>query len=326
MNYRGSYRKLLGNSKAALLAAIEVYNKPSFSYRDECAVILLLNAWELFLKAVLSKNGVSVFYPKTRSHPYRTLSWQDAFAKARVMFPTNVAHLPVQRNLELLGTHRDNSVHFYNAKGFELVVYSLAQTSIKNFRDLLESAFDQRLEDQVNWKLLPLGMERPLDVVHYIRGGNGVKKSSAVQQYLAELAEAVAEVEEAGQDTGRLMTIFDVKLESVKKIKDADVVVGLESTTGASGPLVVIKTQDPNKTHPLRQKDILEKISSLRGRPFTSHLLQAIVWKHDLKQKSQYCWQASEGVLTKYSNDTLTLIKSLCPLTSTRLWPISGRS
>ena len=46
MNYQGSYRKLLENSKAALMAAIEVYNKAAFSYRDECAVILLLNAWE----------------------------------------------------------------------------------------------------------------------------------------------------------------------------------------------------------------------------------------------------------------------------------------
>lgn len=294
-----------------MLAAIEVYNKPSFSYRDECAVILLLNAWELFLKAILSRNGVSVFYPKKPNNPYRTLSWQDAFNKASSMFPTNVARLPVQRNLELLGTYRDNSVHFYNAKGFELVVYSLAQTSIKNFRDLLELTFDQRLEDQINWKLLPLGMEPPLDIVEYIRGEDGVRKSSAVQQYLAELAEAVAEVQEAGQDTGRLMTIFDVKLESVKKIGDADVVVGVDATAGGPGPLVVVKTQDPNKTHPLRQKEILENIDSLRGRPFTSHVFQAIVWKHHLKDKPQYCWQASEGVLIKYSNDVLTFLKSL---------------
>ena len=44
MNYRSSYRKLLANGKAALLAAIEIYNKPRIDYRDECFVILLLNA------------------------------------------------------------------------------------------------------------------------------------------------------------------------------------------------------------------------------------------------------------------------------------------
>jgi hypothetical protein len=46
VNYRGSYRKLLGTGKAALLAAIEIYNKPRIEYRDECFVILLLNAWD----------------------------------------------------------------------------------------------------------------------------------------------------------------------------------------------------------------------------------------------------------------------------------------
>jgi len=43
----GQYRKLRANSKAALIGAIEIYNKPRFEYRDEVFVILLLNAWEL---------------------------------------------------------------------------------------------------------------------------------------------------------------------------------------------------------------------------------------------------------------------------------------
>lgn len=53
MNLRGSYRGLRSNSEAAMLAAIEIYNKPQFSYRDECFTILLVNAWELLLKATL---------------------------------------------------------------------------------------------------------------------------------------------------------------------------------------------------------------------------------------------------------------------------------
>jgi len=41
MNYRGSYRHLLRNSKAAMIAAVEIYNKPRFDYREECFTILL---------------------------------------------------------------------------------------------------------------------------------------------------------------------------------------------------------------------------------------------------------------------------------------------
>jgi hypothetical protein len=99
MNYRGSYRHLLRNGKAAMLAAIEIYNKPRIDYREECCVILLLNAWELTLKALLSKKGRSIFYPKKRNEPYRTLSWRDALSAAEALLPEDLPALPVRRNL-----------------------------------------------------------------------------------------------------------------------------------------------------------------------------------------------------------------------------------
>ena len=87
--------------------------------------------------------------------------------------------------------------------------------------------------------------------------------------------------------------------------------MGVKKAKGAAGPLTVIHTQDPNITHPLRQKEVLEKTEMLHGQRFTSYTFQAVVWKHDLKENSQYCWKATEGVLTKYSNDILTFLKRL---------------
>jgi len=40
-------------AEEALLSAIEVYNRPTFAYREETFAILALNAWELLLKAKL---------------------------------------------------------------------------------------------------------------------------------------------------------------------------------------------------------------------------------------------------------------------------------
>ena len=217
----------------------------------------------------------------------------------------------------MLGTYRDNAVHFYNAKDFGVVLYALAQTSIKNFRDLLEQAFAVKLENEISWQLLPLGIRPPIDIITYISGTHSGKMTKAVRQFLSELSEAVDSLKAAGEDTGRLLTVFNVKLESIKKIGDADVVVGVKKAQGTTGPLAVIKTQDPNITHPLRRIDIAGKknapgiIKTLHGRPFTSHVFQAIVWKYDLKSNRQYCWQAKEGVLTKYSNDMVTFIKKL---------------
>ena len=42
-----------------------------------------------------------------------------------------------------------------------------------------------------------------------------------------------------------------------------------------------------------------------------SRVFQALVWKHNLKENPQYCWRAVEGVLTKYSNEVVTLVKRL---------------
>jgi len=64
---------------------------------------------------------------------------------------------------------------------------------------------------------------------------------AATRQFLSELRSAVEEVQNAHGDTGRLLTIFTVKLESTKKIDKADVVVGVQSAGEEPGPLVIEK-------------------------------------------------------------------------------------
>jgi hypothetical protein len=315
MNYRGSSRHLLRNAKSALLAAIEIYNKPGFSYRDECFVILLLNAWELILKALISKNGKSIYYRKKRGEPYKTLSVDDAFTMAEKFFPKAVQSVPVRNNIDLLSTYRDNSVHFYNEQNFGVVIYALAQTSIVNFKDLLKESFRIDLGEDITWQLMPIGLEPPIDPLLYISEGAKpvTSTSSAVKQFLTALAASIKEVESAQADTGRLLTIFRVSLQSVKKIEHADLTVGVTGSgvDPSAGPLVITKIKDPNVTHPLRQKDVLERVGNLHGKKFTSHIFQAICYKFGFKEDQQYCWRATGGVLTRYSNDIVTRIQRI---------------
>jgi hypothetical protein len=315
MNYRGSYRHLLKNAQAAMLAAIEIYNKPGLLYRDELVVILLVNAWELALKALLSKNGRSLYYPKARNEPYKTVTWQDAMTRAEPFFPKELSVLPIRRNLDLLTTFRNNAIHFYNSPGFRTLIYALAQTCVLNFRDFLLQTFKVDVGGQITWILLPLGIEPPLDPVDYIagQGKKQAKGDAAVRQFFAELSRAQADVERAGEDTGRLLTRFTVKLESTKKLAKADVVVGVVKADESQGPLTIERPMDPNKTHPLRQKELLAQIPALHGKRFTSYQFQALVWKNSLKGNRQYCWEATEGVLVRYSHDVVSWIKRLSP-------------
>jgi hypothetical protein len=50
-------RKFVEKAEAAIVAAVEVFNKPLFRYREETFALLAINAWELLLKAHLLKRG-----------------------------------------------------------------------------------------------------------------------------------------------------------------------------------------------------------------------------------------------------------------------------
>jgi hypothetical protein len=55
----------MDQADAALISAIELYNKPDSHYREEGFAILALNAWELMLKAKLldnSRNALKVLW------------------------------------------------------------------------------------------------------------------------------------------------------------------------------------------------------------------------------------------------------------------------
>jgi len=201
-----------------MLSAIEIYNKPRIEYRDECFVILFINAWELLLKAILSKNRKSIYYPKRRKAPYKTLSLADSLNRSTLYFPNNVPFLPIKKNILLLNVYRDNTIHFYNAPGFRSLIYALARTGIHNYTDLAKKKFGFDFSEEINWQILPLGIKPPIDPISYLRSPKEAEKSDpAIKEFIIELKSSVEELQNANEDIGRLLTIFDVKLESEQK-------------------------------------------------------------------------------------------------------------
>ena len=83
-------------AKAAMLAAVEVYNKTSFAYREETFCLLIINAWELLLKArIVQKNNnrlQSIYVRKSPQHyahdsitqAVQTIGIREALATAEI--------------------------------------------------------------------------------------------------------------------------------------------------------------------------------------------------------------------------------------------------
>jgi hypothetical protein len=297
-----------------MIAAIEIYNKPRFDYRDEVFVQLVINAWELLLKAMVSKSKRSIYYKKRRGEPYRTVSWSDAYNRARSNWPVSVPPQAIIRNLELLAVYRDNAVHFYNAKGFGVIVYSLAQTSITNYRDMLHEIFGRDLADEITWSLMPLGVRAPVGPLEYLSGVRppGAASSSAVEEFLKAIRDAAAALDAEGIDTGRLLTVFDVALQSTKKVEQADVVIGVDRE--ASDSVLVTRVLDPNRSHPYRRKEALERIRAHHGDEFNAYSFDAVVWRYGLREKQRLCWTDDNySRLVKWSPDVVIIINRLTP-------------
>lgn len=300
MNLYGSYTSLKNNAKSALFAAIEIYNKPQIAYRNECFTILLVNAWELLLKAILSKNRQRIFYPKRKNEPYRSLSIQDALLKCEPFFPDGIPFYPVAENINLLVIYRNNAIHFYNRRELDVVIYGLAQTSIINFRDLFLKIFDIDIADEITLSLLPLSFSSSPDPISFLQQAkNNTIKNKAVNQFINEITKVTNHLESSNQDTARFLTVFKVQLQSVKKISSADIVVGIESdslSVDDEQHIIVERRIDPNLSHPLRRKDIIEQIGeTLSEHRFTTYTFEAIMWKYKFKQKPYLCWQSTTG-------------------------------
>lgn len=172
--------RFLQKAEAALIAAIEIYNKPDFRYREESFSILGVNAWELLLKAkLLAENGndpkclwvyerrqskkgqptKKYFKKRNRAGNVQTLGLGQAIValeKKGIRIPPGV-----KRNLDALVEIRDNAVHYLSAGPLlTKQVLEIGTASIQNYLKLSKEWFQQDLSNY-NLNLMPIGFVRP---------------------------------------------------------------------------------------------------------------------------------------------------------------------
>ncbi len=168
---------LVEKSEAAIISAIEIYNKPDFKYREETFALLALNAWELLLKAkVLAENGNdpnSIYEREKRTKRDGKLSTKlylkrnrsgnsltIPLGRAIALLDGNAASRldpAVKVNLDALTEIRDNAAHYVNA-GSQLAkqVLEVGTAAIRSYITLTKKWFRRDLS-QYSLFLMPLG-------------------------------------------------------------------------------------------------------------------------------------------------------------------------
>lgn len=192
MSKKSKSEKILEKSIQAVLSAIELYNKPNFTYREESFCILMTNAWELLLKAKIlkdNKNNLKALYvevpSKTRANQprkrpkYKTTRSGNYMTRGlSEMLDQIIDDKNLKNNLESLIELREISIHFYNTNPlFQQEVLDIGTASLQNYQLILEEWFERDL-DKYNLFLMPLAFDIPkvFDLNLYKDEGSEIKK------------------------------------------------------------------------------------------------------------------------------------------------------
>ncbi len=171
--------QLLDKSIAAMIAAIEIYNKPDFLYRGEAFSILAINGWELLLKAKYlrdNKNKMRSLYvmetihnkngSKSKRRRIKATRSGNPFTHsidfvAERLISGGKLERAVWDNISALIELRDSAIHFYNYSSmFNVRIQEIGTASIKNYVILYKKWFGRDLS-AYNFYLMPLAFAPP---------------------------------------------------------------------------------------------------------------------------------------------------------------------
>ena len=145
-------KKLLAKSNEAFVLAIEIFNKPTISYRVEGFSFFICNAWELLLKAhIINSYGEQEIYFKDK--PERTISIENCIRK---IFTNDKD--PLRINLERIIELRNISTHFITEE-YEQIYVPLFQACVRNYSDKLLEFFDVDITEKISSNFLSLSMK-----------------------------------------------------------------------------------------------------------------------------------------------------------------------
>ncbi len=231
-------KSLIRNTESAMLSSIEIHNKPVFSYRYEVSVILLINAWELALKAYIYKflkNKVRLVLKDGTTKPFlECLNYVKNHLKKEFFIETE--------SVEALYDYRNNIIHFYGQR-MDSVVFSLLQKNVLLLSGFLKKYFKVDLSKKTDLILLPLGFKKVISPVDFLSNDSYTQNSSQeVKDFLNKIIERVDRLKDAGVEDSILVT-YRMNVENVNRVKNADIIAAIDNQNEQKNKIQINKYQ-----------------------------------------------------------------------------------
>lgn len=232
-------RNLVNNAIQAYFAAIEIHNKPKIEYRYETSSILIINAWELILKAFVRKyiKGRSIFKAKDKTKPEQ----EKETLPLKVIISYCLEYLnrmdqnnyfkATAENIQKLEEYRDKSIHFYNEK-IEPIIFSLIAKSSYDFIKFLKDYFNKDIIEDERMYIMPIGFKLPFNPIKFFTNEYAeMTNSEECKQFIKSTINCIERLRNDGIEDSIVLG-FDVKVDSVRNIKNSDFLVAIDNENG----------------------------------------------------------------------------------------------
>lgn len=239
---------LVKNSIAAYFAAIEIHNKPNIPYRYETVTLLMLNAWELVLKAYVRKKLKHRSIYVNKEH---TISLDKAlgYVAEDINGKKPNGFEAIKRNIEEIEVYRNSITHFY-CDELEPFIFMLVARAALNFVEFMKEHFAKDIMDEDGLFIMPLGFKLPFRPEDFL-SGNAAEYGGSPEsiEFINSIVRTIKELNEAGIEDSIVLG-FDIYFESVKKATNSDILAAITSIDEAEctfGKVTLAKfTNDPN--------------------------------------------------------------------------------
>lgn len=199
------HKPFVDKSIGAALSAIEIYNKPDFKYREETFSILMINSWELLLKAKIIKeskgdlksiyvlvnkigksgNKLATLTPDlNRSKNPKTIGLPKCLLICE-QEPILLSSV-VKENIFLLMEIRDTAIHFQHADLYlSKKVFEIGTASLKNYLTLITVWFNYDLSIY-NFFLMPMTFFHEFEAIKSFSVNSSKEQIENLLKYISE--------------------------------------------------------------------------------------------------------------------------------------------
>jgi len=237
---------LVKNSIAAYFAAVEIHNKPNIPYRYETVTLLMMNAWELALKAYVKKylKQYSVF--ESTGH---TISLDKAlkYVADNINSKSPKSFEAIKMNILAIEEYRNNVAHFYNLQLIPCI-FSLVSRCALNFVEFVKMHYNKDIMADDGLFILPLGFKLPFKPEDFLsHTAPAYTSSPEAQKFIDNILSISHNLKSQGIEDSIVLG-FDVFMHSVKKIQNSDIIVAISNDANTTISMVknVKISSDPN--------------------------------------------------------------------------------